>query len=140
MFNRSLNTTIGFVLFVLFSQAAPVLAQGPPPNPNNPNQVRVTGTCQPGSSIRVINVGGTVLCQQGSVTSVSTGPGLTGGPITTSGTIGIAPGGVTSAHIADGTIGRVDINETQIQLRVTGTCATGSAIRAVDQGGSVTCQ
>ncbi|OGY63139.1 MAG: hypothetical protein A2745_00190 [Candidatus Harrisonbacteria bacterium RIFCSPHIGHO2_01_FULL_44_13] len=42
--------------------------------------------------------------------SVGTGSGLTGGPITTSGTISILAGGVTSAHIADGTIINADIS------------------------------
>jgi hypothetical protein len=83
------------------------------------------------------------VCQletDGTVRSVETGSGLTGGPITTSGTISIGTGGVTSAHIADGTVGSVDVNPAQVQLRVTGTCATGSAIRVVDQNGTVTCQ
>jgi Chaperone of endosialidase len=110
-----------------------------------PFQNRVSGTCPIGSSIRVINANGSVLCEVddnsgGTVTSVSTGSGLTGGPITTSGTLSIATGGVTSAHIADGTVGAVDVNPAQVQLRVTGTCATGSAIRVVDQSGTVTCQ
>src|SRR5262245_25272896 len=200
MFNRSLNTTIGFLLFVLLWPSAPVLAQGGPAL-----QQRVTGTCPPGQSIRVINQNGSVVCEvddnsggtvtsvgtgsgltggpitttgtisvnpaqvqsrvtgtcptgsaiqavdqsgtvtgqsvgNGTVTSISTGSGLTGGPITTSGTIGIATGGVTSAHIADGTVGAVDVNPAEVQLRVSGTCATGSAIRSVDQSGRVTCQ
>ena len=110
-----------------------------------PFQNRVTGTCPIGSSIRVINANGSVVCEVddnsgGTVTSVGTGSGLTGGPITTSGTLSIATGGVTSAHIADGTVGAVDVNPAQVQLRVTGTCATGSAIRVVDQSGTVTCQ
>jgi hypothetical protein len=55
----------------------------------------------------------TLCCGQsfgtGTVTSVATGTGLTGGPITTSGTIAIADGGVTSAQIGSGaaTIGQV---------------------------------
>ncbi len=76
----------------------------------------------------------------GTVTSISTGSGLTGGPITTTGTISIAPGGVTSAHIADGTVGAVDVNSAQVQLRVTDSCVSGSAIQAVNQNGTVTCQ
>src|SRR5439155_2884244 len=108
-------------------------------------QLRVTGVCGVGSSVRVVNADGSVVCQVdansgGTVTSVATGSGLTGGPITTSGTISIAPGGVTSAHIADGTVAAVDVNAAEVQLRVTGNCATGSAIRVVDQGGTVTCQ
>ncbi|MCX6026040.1 MAG: hypothetical protein NTY23_07270 [Chloroflexi bacterium] len=45
----------------------------------------------------------------GTVTSVATGAGLTGGPITTSGTISLSTGGVTSSHIANGTIVAEDI-------------------------------
>ncbi len=41
---------------------------------------------------------------QGTVTSVATGAGLTGGPITTSGTISIHSGGVTNAMLANSTI------------------------------------
>jgi hypothetical protein len=61
-------------------------------------QSRVSGTCAAGSSIRAINADGTVVCEaddggpggSGTVTSVGTGPGLTGGPIITSGTINLA--------------------------------------------------
>ncbi|MFO1303335.1 MAG: tail fiber domain-containing protein [Burkholderiales bacterium] len=58
-------------------------------------QSRVTGTCAAGSSIRAIAANGTVTCETddvgtGTVTSVATGAGLTGGPIVTSGTIGLA--------------------------------------------------
>jgi len=142
MFDRSFNIAMGFLLFVLLWPSASVLAQGPPVNPY---QLRVTGTCRTGSFITAINQDGSVVCQAdlyntGTVTSVSTGSGLAGGPITTTGTIGIATGGVTSAHIADGTVGAVDVNPGQVQLRVTGTCATGSAIRVVDQSGTVICE
>jgi hypothetical protein len=59
-------------------------------------QNRVSGTCVVGSSIRVIAADGTVTCQtdstggSGTVTNVATGLGLTGGPVTTSGTISLA--------------------------------------------------
>ncbi|HEV8359271.1 MAG TPA: hypothetical protein VGR28_02330 [Candidatus Thermoplasmatota archaeon] len=68
-------------------------------------QSRVAGTCTGGATIRAINQDGTVACQAnagGTVTSVASGAGLTGGPITTSGTLSIATGGVTSAMLADG--------------------------------------
>jgi hypothetical protein len=55
----------------------------------NPLQVqrRVTGECGAGSSVRVINEDGTVICQTdssgtGDITGVTTGPGLTGGGAT----------------------------------------------------------
>ncbi len=51
------------------------------------------------------NVGGS-----GTVTNVATAGGLTGGPITASGSISIADGGVTSLKIADGAILNADIN------------------------------
>src|SRR5437763_11955553 len=138
MLKGPFHITFGLLLLLLLWSPASVLAQGAKQN-------RVTGTCPVGSSIRVINADGSVMCQVdtnsgGTVTSVATGSGLTGGPITTSGTISIAPGGVTSANIADGTVAAVDVNAAEVQLRVTGNCATGSAIRVVDQGGTVTCQ
>jgi endosialidase-like protein len=108
-------------------------------------QKRVTGSCPAGSSIRAIDVSGTVLCQTdadsgGTVVSVDTGSGLTGGPITSSGTISIPVGGVTSAHILDGTIGSIDVDPAQIQLRVTGSCPSDQAIGAVNADGTVGCQ
>src|SRR5437667_3159923 len=132
--NRTPRWAVGSLLLLLVWHTAPVLAQE-----QAPFQLRVTGGCAVGSSIRQINLDGTVVCQS-AVTSVDTGSGLTGGPITTSGTISVAPGGVTSAHIADGTVGAVDVNSGQVQLRVTGSCAPGSAIQAVNENGTATCQ
>src|SRR5216117_1256671 len=132
--NRTPRWAVGSLLLLLVWHTAPVLAQE-----QAPFQLRVTGGCAVGSSIRQINLDGTVVCQS-AVTSVDTGSGLIGGPITTSGTISIAPGGVTSAHIADGTVAAVDVNSAQVQLRVTGTCSPGSAIQAVRENGTVSCQ
>lgn len=86
-------------------------------------QTRVSQSCLAGSSIRVINQDGTVGCQPdvvgtGTVTSVGSGTGLTGGPITTTGTL--------------------SVDTTAIQARVTGTCASGF-VTAVAQNGTVTC-
>src|SRR5438046_7974563 len=132
--NRTPRWAVGSLLLLLVWHTAPVLAQE-----QAPFQLRVTGGCAVGSSISQINLDGTVVCQS-AVTSVDTGSGLIGGPITTSGTISIAPGGVTSAHIADGTVAAVDVNSAQVQLRVTGTCTPDGAIQAVSADGAVTCQ
>jgi hypothetical protein len=45
----------------------------------------------------------------GSVTTIGTGAGLTGGPITGSGTVAIANGGVTTTMIAPGAVGSAQI-------------------------------
>lgn len=54
----------------------------------------------------------TAVTNNGTLTSITTGPGLTGGPITESGTIAIAPGGVTSLMIANDTIVNSHISST----------------------------
>jgi hypothetical protein len=56
----------------------------------------------------------------GTVTSVASGTGLTGGPITASGTLAA--------------------DTTYLQRRVSTACAVGSSIRAIAADGSVTCQ
>ncbi|GMU42610.1 MAG: hypothetical protein IT479_10105 [Xanthomonadales bacterium] len=129
-------------------------------------QARVNNSCLAGSAIRAIGQGGAVTCEtipaggSGTVTSVASGAGLTGGPITTSGTLSIATGGVTSAmifdgtvanadlatnavnagNIVDGSIGSADVNTAQVQARVSGTCLAGSSIRQVNADGTVSCE
>ncbi|HEV8358930.1 MAG TPA: hypothetical protein VGR28_00595 [Candidatus Thermoplasmatota archaeon] len=72
-------------------------------------QARVTGSCIAGQSIRAISSIGSVTCETddnsgGTVTSVASGAGLTGGPITTSGTLSIATGGVSTAMLANNAV------------------------------------
>ena len=89
-------------------------------------QQRVTGTCASGNAIASIGQSGTVTCNPaGSVTSVASGAGLTGGPITSSGTLSIAKGGVTNAMLANPSL---SVNA--------GTGLTGGGTVAL--GGSVT--
>lgn len=85
----------------------------------------------------------------GTVTEITAGTGLEGGPITTTGTIGIADGGVGAAQIAtsavgtdqiqDGAVGAPDIDPTQVQARVFGTCEPGFYVRGINADGSVLC-
>lgn len=90
---------------------------------SNAVQSRVTGTCAAGSAIQTIGANGTVTCQTtaagGTITGVTAGTGLAGGGTT---------GNVT-----------LSVDTTAIQARVAGTCAVGSAIRAIAANGSVTC-
>jgi hypothetical protein len=107
-------------------------------------QLRVAAPCAPGQFIRAVNADGTVVCAAdgnsgGTVTSVAAGAGLTGGPITGSGSLGVATGGITGAMIADGTIGAADVASAQVQLRVSQTCAPAGFLQAVNANGTVTC-
>jgi len=47
---------------------------------------------------------------------------------------------VSSSEIADGSVGSDDVDATEIQFRISGTCPPGSSIRAIDAAGNVTCE
>lgn len=78
----------------------------------------------------------------GTVTSIATGGGLTGGPVTTTGTISIADDGVTSIKIADGSISNADINagaaivDSKLATISTAGKVSGNAITSGTIGGS----
>jgi hypothetical protein len=98
-------------------------------------QARVAATCAAGSSIRAIDQGGGVTCETddggaGTITGVTAGTGLAGG----------GSSGAVSLAIAAGGVGSGQVNSAQVQLRVSGTCAVGSSIRAIDPTGTVTCE
>jgi hypothetical protein len=103
------------------------------------------------------------------VYEVTAGSGLSGGPITTSGSLSIAPAGVVSSMLAESAVGAreladnavdtaalVDASVTRaklapqavgagqidpalVQTRVVGTCADGEYMRGVAQDGTVIC-
>ncbi len=53
---------------------------------------------------------------------------------------GLAPDSVRSRHIKDGQVKAADIDTTQVQARISGSCAAGQAIRSVGQQGEVQCE
>jgi len=89
-------------------------------------QRRVAGVCTAGELMTAVNQDGTVACEAvtsgsgGDITGVTAGAGLTGGGPT---------GEVT-----------LNVNTNVVQVRVTGTCAAGEAMRAVAANGSVLCE
>jgi hypothetical protein len=89
-------------------------------------QLRVAGTCAAGSSIRAIAADGSVTCQTdttgggGTITGVTADTGLLGGG--TTGTVTLS------------------VDSAVVQVRVAGTCAAGSSIRAIHANGTVVCQ
>lgn len=90
------------------------------------NSLRVTTLTTAGCDIKA-DASGNLYCGTdaqgsgggGTVTSVNTGTGLTGGPITTTGTL--------------------NVDTTYLQRRITATCAAGNSIRAIAADGTVTC-
>lgn len=73
------------------------------------------------------------------ITQINTGAGLTGGPITTTGTISVATGGITSSMILDGAVGAADVDSSVVQRRIGTVCATGFAISSVTATGDAVC-
>lgn len=73
------------------------------------------------------------------VTQVVAGAGLSGGTITTSGTLAIAPGAVTAAMLAPTAVGAAQIDATQVQARIAGTCADGEYFRGFSATGTPQC-
>ena len=88
----------------------------------NAVQARVGSSCPAGSSIRVINLDGTVVCETDDDTNTDTDTTYSAGS-------GLALSGTTFS-----------VNTAAIQARVTGNCPAGSSIRAIAANGAVTCE
>ncbi len=80
-------------------------------------QRRVTTTCPAGQFMQAVNQDGTAVC-------VAETAGITS---------------VTSAEIVDGTIAAVDIDNTQIQQRVSTVCSGGRVVKSINASGIATC-
>jgi hypothetical protein len=98
----------------------------------------------PGSNVTITPSSGNMLTiasanSGGTVTTIGTGPGLMGGPITSAGIISVATGGITSSMLATGAVGLLQIDSSQVQARVTSICPPGSTIQSIGADGSVVC-
>ena len=72
----------------------------------------------------------------GTVTSVGTGSGLTGGPITTSGTISVSSGGITSSHLATNSVYAAEIAANAVGASEIASNAVGAAEIAANAVGA----
>jgi hypothetical protein len=82
-------------------------------------QVRVTGSCPSGSSIRSVNQDGTVVCEGGTggdITGVVAGAGLIGGALSGDAALAVAFGGSGTVSTA----ARSDHTHASVQFRVEG--------------------
>ncbi|HWT16364.1 MAG TPA: hypothetical protein VN581_11315 [Patescibacteria group bacterium] len=73
------------------------------------------------------------------VTQIVAGAGLSGGTITSSGTLAIAPGGVTATMLAPNAVGSTQIDPTQVQTRIAGQCREGEYFRGIGVDGTPQC-
>ena len=73
------------------------------------------------------------------VTQLVAGAGLSGGTITSSGTIAIAPGAVTGAMLAPNSVGSAQVDPSQVQVRISGQCSEGEYFRGFAADGTPQC-
>lgn len=108
-------------------------------------QLRVSGNCAAGSSIREIGQSGAVTCEidddsGGDITAVNAGLFLKGGGTSGDVTLDVAPESLDSSRIQNGSISSADIDSNEVQVRVHGVCNPGFAIREIKTNGAVICE
>lgn len=103
--------------------------------PQGPAGSVQTVDCGAGNFIRSVSSGGVATCAADANNAYLAGAGLQLSGLTFS----VQPNGVTSSMIADGGVASVDIDATQIQRRVAGSCAANQYVRVIAQDGTVTC-
>ena len=88
------------------------------------DQTEAALICRAGSNFRSLKIGENA--GTGTVTSVATGTGLTGGPITTSGTISVSDGGIDTLQLADDAVTADKIAANAVDSSEIATDAVGS--------------
>lgn len=112
---------------------------------NVDNDLLAALNCQPGQTV-VRSAGDVWICvprTTGTVTSILFSfpfeVAQSDNPVTASGIVGLREDSIGSQFITDGSITAADINATQVQRRITGTCGVGQVITAIAQDGGVSC-
>ena len=98
-------------------------------------QARVTGNCPAGNAISGVNEDGTVQCQ-----AVGSSNATTLGGIPASGFVFSDQACETGVMLGVSDDGEIQCSTSDIQSRVTGTCAVGEAMFGVNSNGSVECR
>ena len=115
-------------------------------NPNGTVGIGLTIVSTPGglpvhvqATIDMGTLGGPWTDDHGNSGTLVFGPTAASGSPRPLASAAIPTGAVTSAKIADGAVAAVDVNAAEVQKRVTGACAPGELMTAVNEDGSVVC-